>query len=120
MVETRRKLLRDRLQENREFSYLPNNPQRNYRELRPEEIVENNEIHESNELDSRDSCDRRIHGRHKIKTYSDLGREAYGDYGYYAVNFVIFFQQMTIITAYFYFLNKYFPSYLVLIVITPI
>ena len=117
MVETRRKLLKNKFEENREFAYLPNNAQRNYRELRPEEIEDDNNI---NEIDSRDSWDQRIHGRHKIKTYSDLGREAYGDWGYYAVNFVIFFQQMTIITAYFYFLNKYFPSYLVLIVIIPI
>lgn len=61
-----------------------------------------------------------MHGKHKIKTYSDLGREIYGNIGYYSVNFVIFVQQLTIITAYFYFLNKYFPSYLVLIGITPI
>ena len=122
MVETRRRLLKERLEENRQFAYLPGNAQRNYRELRPEEIEEdeNEQHHEINDLDSRDSCDKRIHGKHRIKTYSDLGREAYGDWGYYAVNFVIFFQQMTIITAYFYFLNKYFPSYLVLIVITPI
>lgn len=118
MIETRRKLLRD-LDRNRlaENNSIPEMDEPN--EELPEEQPEN-QIIASSIRDSRNSEDLRLHGRHNLKTYSDMGRAIYGDFGYYSVNVVIFAQQLTVITAYFYFLNKYFPSYLVLVIIIPI
>lgn len=124
MVLTRRKLLKDKeIEEGGGFNYLPNAAQNAHRDIRPEEAEdegsdENLPVRYS--MDSLTPTDRIVHGRHKIKTYSALGQAVYGKLGYTAVTIVLFVQQLTIVTAYFYFLDKYFPAYVVLIAIAPI
>jgi hypothetical protein len=117
MVQTRRKILKEKAHLNERNYYLPELPEHEGSNASNASFDEQ-EYRDS--LDSRTFTDRVIQDRHKIKTYSDLGREVYGLPGYYAVIFVIFVQQLTIVTAYFYFLDRYFPSYVVLIGITPI
>lgn len=126
MVLTRRKILKDKALENQQDpNYLPNSEDEPHRDMRPdeielEELSENEGVPLRMSQDSRTFTDRVIQEHHKIKTYSDLGRECYGNLGYYSVNVVIFIQQLTIVTAYFFFLDKFFPSYLSLLLMAPI
>ena len=125
MVLARRKILKERYPEEGQANYLPEEPIEAHRELRPDEIEEIDEDDidkypfRASEI-SRGYTDIVVQSKHKLKTYSDLGRELFGDSGYYLISAVIFIQQLIIVTAYFYFLNQYFPAYIVLIGITPI
>ena len=58
--------------------------------------------------------------RHHFKTYSDLGRASYGEFGYTIVSTIIFLQQISVVTSYFFYLNGYFPAYIVLVGLLPI
>ena len=123
MVLARRKILKDQF--NEEGNYLPDDPDQPHREIREEDLQQEEEdMGEMNPLRLSQSSgaytDMVVQSRHAIKTYSDLGRTLFGDIGYYLVTCVIFIQQLIIVIGYFYFLNKYFPSYIVLIGITPI
>jgi len=133
MVLSRRKILRDKMNGEKIPHYLPEVAVQPHRQLRSDEAEdeeeEDNQIEEDNEIEEESVrisdnkgalSDRIIQTKHGIKTYSDLGRVIYGPLGYHSVNIIIFVQQMTIVTAYFFFLDKFFPSYLVLIVIAPI
>lgn len=113
--------------ENAQLNYLPSD---NVEQHRPTSSHDNSEDSEegSNSEEQRlrmddtysNSTDRILKTKHGIKTYSDLGKETHGTLGYASVNIVIFIQQLSVVTAYFFFLNKYFPSYIVLIGIAPI
>lgn len=123
MVLTRRKILKDRSMSEARNNYLPQILDNDNDNDVPHES-DNDESLEELRLrgsgDSRTFTDRVLQENHNIKTYADLGQEVYGSIGYYSVITLIFIQQLTIVTAYFFFLDRYFPSYLVLIGIAPI
>lgn len=124
MVLSRRKILKDRAANDPGLNYLPNAENDLHRQPRNEDEDEDLDVEEDvpirYSLDSRTYTDRIIHDHHKLKTYSDLARECFGEIGFFTVTLVIFVQQITIVTAYFFFLDKVFPSYIVLIVMAPI
>ena len=55
-----------------------------------------------------------------IKALSDLGRETYGDIGYKISMTILFTQQIFGTIGYIYFMNTYFPSWIILIALIPI
>ena len=123
MVLSRRKILKERYLEGPD-NYLPRESGEQHRELREDEIEQEEDDLGLNPLRISESIggytDAVIQSHHRIKTYSDLATELYGDTGYYLVTIVIFVQQLIVVISYFYYLNKFFPSYIVLIGITPI
>lgn len=103
-----------------QVNYLPNFNQPPHRQLRSDEMEaegEEDEVSENDQLDrdSTGSTASILQSRHKVKTYADISYECFGRPGLIFVTLAVLLQQITICIGYFFFLGRYFPSYIVLI-----
>lgn len=54
------------------------------------------------------------------RTYIELGERALGRWGNYFIIAMIIIQQISVVTAYLYFMDEYFKSYIVVFVVIPV
>lgn len=54
------------------------------------------------------------------RTYIELGERALGQWGKYFIIAMIIIQQISVVTAYLYFMDEYFKSYIVVFVVIPV
>ena len=112
------------LKQEQSMTQQKRNERKSFQNAKPEMLMKINTRKEASNYEHNDvkslNSDFLLMNNGMLRTYIELGRHALGDRGNYFIIIMIVIQQLSVVTAYLYFMDEYFKSYIVVFGVIPL